>query len=90
VIEEFKKSHFRGVSCSRCRARIPVSAKVARLQEELNLENTNAARTFALRCRSCEEEGVYAVANIQDFEGEPEPRRRQAQRKGTQSRAANG
>jgi hypothetical protein len=90
VIQESKKSHYRGVRCSRCREPIPVSEKVASLQPGLNLEETNAVRTFALRCRSCEEEGVYAVDQTQDFEGEPKSRRLRVPQNRMRSRAANG
>ena len=88
VILEANKAHYRGVSCSRCREPIPVSSKVLSLQNEANAKETNAARTFALRCRVCDEEGVYAVTHIQNFEGEPLTRR--FRQHAVRSRAANG
>jgi hypothetical protein len=90
VIQETKKGHYRGVRCSRCREPIPVSEKVASLRSGLNFEEANAVRAFALRCRSCQEEGVYAVDQTQDFEGEPKPRRFRESENRTRSRTASG
>ena len=66
------QKQFRGVSCSRCRLPIPVSTMIVStmigsLEGELH--------AFALRCRACEEEGVYTIADIQSFRGEPTNRR---------------
>jgi len=71
VIQEPTDNHYRGVACLRCRETIPVSTKLANLGDERNRPETNAIHSFPLRCRACEEEGVYAVADVHDFEGEP-------------------
>ena len=76
MILEANKTHYRGVSCFRCGTPIPVAAKVHNLQDEVNDKETNAALSFSLRCRACEEESVYVVAAIQEFEGEPRTRHR--------------
>jgi hypothetical protein len=75
MILEANKSHYRGVSCARCGTPIPISAKVHSLQDEVDNEETNAARSFTSRCRCCEEESIYTVTAIQEFEGEPRTRR---------------
>ena len=74
MILQANKAHYRGVSCSRCGTPIPVSLKVLRKQDEVNNEEASVALTFTLRCRACEEESVYAVAEIHEFEGEPKTR----------------
>jgi hypothetical protein len=61
------QKHYRGVACSRCWQPIPVSTVVGKLDGQLH--------TFALRCKACEKEGIYAVADIQYFNGEPPQRR---------------
>jgi hypothetical protein len=88
VILEANKARYRGVSCSRCREPIPVSSKVLSLQDEGNTKETNTVQTFALRCRVCDEEGVYAVTHIQNFEGEPRTRR--SRQPAVRSQAASG
>lgn len=71
MILEANKARYLGVSCLRCGAPIPVSAKVGSLPDEF----TNASLSFTLRCRACEEESIYPVSKIQEFEGEPKTRR---------------
>jgi hypothetical protein len=71
MILEANKARYLGVSCLRCGSPTPVSAKVRSLPDEF----TNASLSFALRCRACEEESVYALSEIQEFEGEPKTRR---------------
>lgn len=73
MISELTKS-YRGVLCSRCGEPIAVSAKIVSLQDEQEYRETNAPRAFALRCKLCESEGVYAINNVQGFDGEPRNR----------------
>jgi hypothetical protein len=73
MIAELAKT-YRGVSCVRCREPIPVSAKVASLEDELEYKETNTIRTFAVRCRLCEQENIYSVADLEIFEGAPRDR----------------
>jgi hypothetical protein len=75
MIPEANKTHYRGVSCFRCRTPIAVSVKILGLQDEVSYREKNVVFSFPLRCRACEEESVYAANDIQRFEGEPETRR---------------
>jgi hypothetical protein len=72
VIAELR-SYF-GVTCFRCGEPILVSAKVVGLQEEIARRETNAPLAFVARCRRCELESVYAIRQVQKFEGEPRSR----------------
>lgn len=75
------RNNYRGVACSRCSEPIPVSPKLAGSFNERNGEETNATHSFSLRCRICEEEGIYTVTDIRDIVGEPTRRRIAVQRK---------
>jgi hypothetical protein len=79
MIQEITRSNYLGVLCSRCNERIPVPTKTALLYEEpgqSKVSNSHDAksRAFTLRCKACNEEGVYAVKEIQEFEGPPRVR----------------
>jgi hypothetical protein len=79
MIQEITQSHYLGVLCSRCEERIPVPRRAAVLYEELKRgevsENQDVkSRAFTLRCKACNEEGVYEIKETQEFEGIPRAR----------------
>ena len=79
MIQEITRSNYLGVLCSRCNERIPVPRKTAELHEELKhsevSENQDAkSRAFTLRCKACDDEGVYAMEAIRELEGMPRAR----------------
>jgi len=65
---------YRGVSCVRCGDPIPVSARVASLQDQIAQREAHAPHAFVARCKLCEHESVYAVRHVQWFNGEPRRR----------------
>ena len=58
----------------RCRAPIPVSSTIISLQSEREYHEEGVSFTFAARCRLCEQENIYSIADVQQFEGEPRRR----------------
>ena len=79
---------YRGVTCIWCREPIAVPARVARLQNQLESEETNPPHSFIVRCKLCECENVYSIADVKTFEGSP--RRGEMQKHGPLDRPRNG
>ena len=77
MIAELTKS-YRGVKCRHCGAAIPVSAKVARLKDEIRDREADKEllHSFLARCRTCESESRYTVSEVHEFSGEPHKRSR--------------
>ena len=65
---------YRGVSCARCRAPIPVCPTIVSLQTERDYHQTGVSFTFIARCRLCEQENIYSMDDVKQFEGEPRKR----------------
>ena len=72
MIAELKS--YRGVSCFRCGDPIPVSARVASLQDQIDQRELHTPHAFVIRCKLCEYESVYPVRHVQWFDGEPRRR----------------
>ena len=72
MIAELKS--YRGVSCVRCGDPIPVSARVASLQDQIAQREALTPHAFVARCKLCDYESVYAVRHVQWFNGEPRRR----------------
>jgi hypothetical protein len=78
MIAQLEK-HYNAVVCARCGAAIPVSPKIADLQERRRDDMAAIPRTFVTRCRGCENEGTYTIDSIRSFEGEPHKRKARSQ-----------
>jgi hypothetical protein len=79
MIQEMTRAHYLGVLCSRCRERIPVTKKTVLLYEELKHGEAGEGqelvnRAITLRCKACDEESVYGINEIIEFEGPPRVR----------------
>jgi hypothetical protein len=74
MIPPLEKS-YKAITCARCGAAIPLSAKMADLREGSHDDRAATPRTFHARCRSCENEGVYTIDSIRNIEGEPPNRK---------------
>jgi len=80
MIQEMTQGHYPGVLCSRCKERIPVPRKTAKLYEDLKQDpitesQDERSRAFTLRCKACDEESVYGIDEIQEFDGTPRARK---------------
>jgi hypothetical protein len=64
---------YSGVPCFRCGEPIAVSGRVARLQVDLNSEET-IAQEFIARSKLCECENIYSVTDIRTYDGAPRRR----------------
>lgn len=73
LIAELAKES-RAVLCRRWMDPIPVPSRVVDLQDEIEFKETSASHAFAVRCRLCECESIYAIGDIRNFNGEPRKR----------------
>jgi hypothetical protein len=65
---------YRGVSCLRCRRPVPVSARVANFQDQIENGRTDIPHTFIARCKLCGHEALYLITAVEKFDGEPRTR----------------
>jgi hypothetical protein len=91
MIQEITQRHYSGVLCSRGKERIPAPKRAVALYEEIKhgeVSDGQEAKSlaFTLRCKVCDEEGVYGFKEIQEFEGPP--RVRTSERKRAASNAS--
>ena len=71
MIQEAGTQHYLGVLCSRCKVEIPVPPRIAMRQLTSKSDQDTQPRGFSVRCKVCNEEAVYGVNQIQEFEGTP-------------------
>jgi hypothetical protein len=74
MIQEATTQHYLGVLCSRCKVEIPVPPRIAMRQLTSKSDQDTQPRGFSVRCKVCNEEAVYGVNQIQEFEGTPRTR----------------
>ena len=67
-------TNFRGVLCLRCRMPIPVSSRVVSFLNEGEYRESTRSHTFTTRCKLCEHESIYSVADVRIFDGDPRMR----------------
>jgi hypothetical protein len=67
MIAEMKS--YRGVSCISCGSRIAVSGTVANRKDNAGSEESTAK--FIARCKVCDHENIYSVAEVATFAGAP-------------------
>jgi hypothetical protein len=92
MVEE-KVEHYSGVLCRCCRQPIALPEAVTKHRAEQDAEHDDLPRAFTLRCRACDKERPYGLADVTRFEGVPRIRETRAglarwQRTGL-ARAAN-
>jgi hypothetical protein len=78
MIAEVKEKYC-GVLCRHCRQAIPLSQSAKRCETEfenqaLNGRDEFTARSFTLRCRACDGEGLYTAVDVIDCDGTPRMR----------------
>ena len=77
MIAELIKNYL-GVLCHRCNAPIPVSQRIVSLREDSAEVGASSTHSFMARCKVCESESVYAVADVKTIDGEPRRRKAKA------------
>ena len=70
------KQKYRGVLCRHCRQAIPLSQSAKRsetdfVDEAFSGRDEFTARSFTLRCRACDGEGLYTAVDVIDCDGTP-------------------
>lgn len=66
-MSESTNESYDGVFCNLCGKPIAVSSKIARRK----IESPDGPQAFAARCKQCDCEHIYSLADIKAFEGPP-------------------